>query len=573
MAIVLPNGRNYFATATGTPAVGYKVYTYISGTSTPKATYTTSAASVANSNPVVLDSRGEAAIYWVGDYDVVLKDASDVTIWGPERLNQPETSGAAATLDAALRADLANFTDAAKGDALLGVKLPLTGTIERTQHDKNSESVNLFDFIATTEHAAILNYTSTFDCKTALQAALDTQRTVFIPPGLYLIGSTVTVAYQGARVVGSGFGPKGTRIKRKTNTSFGALISQIAGGECICLESLKFEDFSGLSDTNTSPLVSIASGNDWQIIGCWFLNGYRGLECLQGVSNGQIASNVFEAARKQAIYCYSAPLIRIVGNAFWKNTADFSTPADRAATISLFKDAVYTFGSSDVAIVGNYFLEGVYGHFIEADNLDGLTITGNYFTIPSQVDSGQRDDINLKNATRVTITGNTSNSILNSYIPGSRGARYCVNIDTGCSQVVISSNAMQAGVSGTINDPNFSAIVVGNPGVADAAARSTITYSASMTPDLTTGAYFFDITATNNTAFTINAPTGAAKNQRLAIRIRNTSGGALGAVTWNAVFKMAAWTSPATANSRTIEFEYNGTNWVEMNRNTADVPN
>lgn len=100
----------------------------------------------------------------------------------------------------------------------------------------------------------------------------------------------------------------------------------------------------------------------------------------------------------------------------------------------------------------------------------------------------------------------------------------------------------------------------------------TITYSASMTPDARAGMTQV-ITATNATAFTINAPTNPASGQKLTIKIRNTSGGALGAVTWNAVFKMATWTSPATANSRSITFHYDGTNWVEESRCTTDVPN
>jgi hypothetical protein len=43
---------------------------------------------------VILDSRGEAAIYFVGDYDVVLKDSAGSTIWGPERLSQPWVTAA-----------------------------------------------------------------------------------------------------------------------------------------------------------------------------------------------------------------------------------------------------------------------------------------------------------------------------------------------------------------------------------------------------------------------------------------------------------------------------------------------
>jgi hypothetical protein len=112
MAVALPEGKQSFTTATGAPGVGYKLHTHVPGTSTPKATYTTSAASVANTNPVIADARGEMSVYWDGAYDVTLKDASDATIWGPERLETPEPAG--------IRADLANTSDATKGDALIG---------------------------------------------------------------------------------------------------------------------------------------------------------------------------------------------------------------------------------------------------------------------------------------------------------------------------------------------------------------------------------------------------------------------------------------------------------------------
>lgn len=101
----------------------------------------------------------------------------------------------------------------------------------------------------------------------------------------------------------------------------------------------------------------------------------------------------------------------------------------------------------------------------------------------------------------------------------------------------------------------------------------TITYSASMTPNSDIYGKFV-ITATNGTAFTINNPTGTnSSHKRISIRIRNTSGGALGAITWGAQYKLGTWTSPATANSRTIDFDWDGTNWVEAHRTSADVPN
>jgi len=42
----------------GTVLAGGKIYTYAAGTSTPKATYTTSAGNIAHANPIILDSSG-----------------------------------------------------------------------------------------------------------------------------------------------------------------------------------------------------------------------------------------------------------------------------------------------------------------------------------------------------------------------------------------------------------------------------------------------------------------------------------------------------------------------------------
>src|SRR5689334_10420947 len=53
------------------------VYVYLSGTSTPTDTYTTSALTVANTNPVELDSAGRATMYLDPDitYKFVVKDS------------------------------------------------------------------------------------------------------------------------------------------------------------------------------------------------------------------------------------------------------------------------------------------------------------------------------------------------------------------------------------------------------------------------------------------------------------------------------------------------------------------
>lgn len=104
-----------------------------------------------------------------------------------------------------------------------------------------------------------------------------------------------------------------------------------------------------------------------------------------------------------------------------------------------------------------------------------------------------------------------------------------------------------------------------------AKAPVALTYSASITPDASAGKRQ-KITATNTTAYTINAPTNAYRGAELTFDILNSSGGSMGAITWNAVFKLAgAFTNPADTKRRTITFYYDGTNWVELNRAAADI--
>ena len=70
--------------ANGDPLSGGLLYTYIVGTTTEKATYTTAAAAVEQSNPIVLNSRGEATVegvYGDGYYKLVLKTSAGSTIW------------------------------------------------------------------------------------------------------------------------------------------------------------------------------------------------------------------------------------------------------------------------------------------------------------------------------------------------------------------------------------------------------------------------------------------------------------------------------------------------------------
>lgn len=99
-----------------------------------------------------------------------------------------------------------------------------------------------------------------------------------------------------------------------------------------------------------------------------------------------------------------------------------------------------------------------------------------------------------------------------------------------------------------------------------------VVYSASMTPNAALGNHW-RITATNGVAFTINAPTNPVAGVRVTLTIRNTSGGALGAATFNAAFKTAGYAAPATGFSASAEFIYDGANWVQVTLWTSVIPN
>ena len=88
IATLSPSPKMQFFTAAGVPLVGGKLFTYASGTTVPLATYTDSTANTANANPVILDSRGEANV-WFGPsrYTLLLKDSLDNLIWTAAGVN------------------------------------------------------------------------------------------------------------------------------------------------------------------------------------------------------------------------------------------------------------------------------------------------------------------------------------------------------------------------------------------------------------------------------------------------------------------------------------------------------
>ena len=83
-----PTPKLQFFDLNGAPLSGGLLYTYAAGTTTPLASYTDSTGLIANTNPIVLDSRGEANV-WLGAaiYKFALYTSVGVLIWTVDNIN------------------------------------------------------------------------------------------------------------------------------------------------------------------------------------------------------------------------------------------------------------------------------------------------------------------------------------------------------------------------------------------------------------------------------------------------------------------------------------------------------
>lgn len=176
MSLSFTAGRFQALTAAGVPIVGGQLFSYASGTTTPQATYTDATLGTPNTNPIVLNSRGEAQV-WLGTlpYTFLLKDSLGSTIWSIDGISDP------ATLVAALSASLAGVS----GSSLIGYKQAGAGAVTRTAQDKLRETVSITDYGA--------DPTGVADSMAAINAAFAASHSVFVPAGTYTTTASITI--------------------------------------------------------------------------------------------------------------------------------------------------------------------------------------------------------------------------------------------------------------------------------------------------------------------------------------------------------------------------------------------
>jgi hypothetical protein len=87
-AVLSPQIKKQYFDINGDPLSGGKLNIYQAGTTTPVTTYQNSSETVTNTNPIILDTRGELlAIYLIpGSYKFVLTDPDDSVIWTKDNI-------------------------------------------------------------------------------------------------------------------------------------------------------------------------------------------------------------------------------------------------------------------------------------------------------------------------------------------------------------------------------------------------------------------------------------------------------------------------------------------------------
>lgn len=207
MAVNFTAGKFKADTDAGAPLVGGLLYTYASGTTTPKATYTSATLGTANTNPVVLDARGEAAV-WLGSgaYTMVLKTSAGVTIWTQDGIQDSSLASSIAVNDGqsgSLFTTLQGFITylASAGASFIGFLQAGAGAVRRTLQDKGRETVSVKDF------GAVGNGVS--DDTAAINAALSYLAgigggTLNFPNGTYKTTAQITIPANSIRLMGTG---------------------------------------------------------------------------------------------------------------------------------------------------------------------------------------------------------------------------------------------------------------------------------------------------------------------------------------------------------------------------------
>lgn len=243
--VLAPLPKERFVDSAGLPLVGGKLFTYAAGTTAKQVTYTDATGTVPNTNPVVLDARGEANVWLDASlaYKFVLSPSTDTdpptaAIWTVDNV-APANSIVPTSLTAFIAQLLTSV-----GASLIGWIQAGGGAVLRLLQDKVRESVSVKDYGAGTELGALI------------QAAVNAGATnILVPTASNWTWTTVVTLpalWRGRIFSENGYGTSGSVITAKTGHT----------NPCIDAQGALFVEIEGLhvladDSANTAPACFI----------------------------------------------------------------------------------------------------------------------------------------------------------------------------------------------------------------------------------------------------------------------------------------------------------------------------
>lgn len=400
------------------------------------------------------------------------------------------------------------------------------------------------------------------DNATAIQAALnDVAATVGgagqyggfvdLPKGLFMLGSQITIP-NGVGLRGAG--PSATVLKAKSTfngTSLITNLSQDGTQEYAFLESLQVDGNKGSGAVCSTAVVDFVS---------LFVNSYVRDVIINNGSNVGLRI----AARNA-----SGPLL--VENCWiLRNDGHNLLVEEEAGNTAAMKGICFVNLTCEHMATGksSIYLKGL-----------GRASQWNFFNTHIEMTNGGAGTcgVTIDGVSHVTFTGLQLQCGSIAGVTGVKITNVAQNLGLQLRGIT-NINLINPVIDDLKNDCQFGAVNVPTYATPDVGimqalqGEQALMYGASVNINCALGNYC-TLVVSNNTAFTINAPTNAPTGMELTLEIVNTSGGAMGAITWNAAFAfMTAWTNPASNKRRTIRFrKRSGGNWIQIGLASTDM--
>lgn len=294
---------------------------------------------------------------------------------------------------------LASSSDVSKGDALIGVKQPLTGAVARTQHDKNLDVVSVTDFMSAAQVEDAYAGAAALDCAAAINAALAASKHVIVPAGLRpLIASTVVVPSATRLEFLGGLGntlnqyPASYFIKKSTMTTPAVTVAErgwVSGGGVVCQpgntgdgiqligNSAKVENFLSHGAGNDGVRVGTNAGGNFNSFELTHVvsqyNGRHGIYVHDGKVGTGVGSDANAATIKDCFTHHNTGDGIHLGFAFWNTILNHLSEVNTGW-------GIYLSGANDGSGVPECRYTTVIGGDFNEGNVAGQMFDQSYFS-------------------------------------------------------------------------------------------------------------------------------------------------------------------------------------------------